>query len=455
MDQFRFPEGFLWGAATAAHQVEGMNQGNDWWEWEQVPGRIRDGSKSMRAADWWAGAAERDLALAASLGHNAHRMSVEWSRLEPEPGRYDDEAFARYRAILSAGRTNGLKMFVTLHHFTLPAWVARAGGFLNPEIIVRVGALARVCREQLGEHVDAWATFNEPSVLAYQAYAGRRWPPGLGSRPRAFIALRHMLLAHAAAYRDLRGGNAPVGLVLNMPVFDPARPRDRRDRSAAWLRNWLWSEVCVQALATGRLLPPLGAGVKVDPELRGSFDFLGLNYYGRYAVQFDRRARRQLFARHVQEPTVHTEHIDWGQIAPEGLTRNLLRLARLGKPLYVTENGIYDAADSRRPDYLVQHIAAVAKAIEQGADVRGYFHWSLVDNFEWAEGWSTRFGLIAVDPETQTRSPRPSASLYQMICQRNGLGPAVTAALEATQKSIPDAGSAGHDAPAAGAAVGS
>jgi beta-glucosidase len=411
-----FPPGFLWGAATAAHQVEGDNRLNDWWRWEQQPGRIRGGGRSGEAARWWAGEAERDLERAAALGHNAHRMSLEWSRLEPEPGRLDEAAFARYAQILTAGRAAGLKMLVTLHHFTLPLWVAQRGGFADPAIAARLAGLARACLQRLDGQVDAWATLNEPSVLAAAAYATTRWPPGSGSVVAGLRALRNMLHAHAAASAVLRAGSAPVGLVVNMPLFEPARPGAPQDRGIARAQDWTFNGVVLRALEGGRLLPPLGAGQRA-PGLAGSCDFIGLNYYGRYAVRFDPRAEG--LGRNVQTPTVRTETNDWGQPCAAGLTRQLLRLARLGVPLYVTENGLYDNTDSRRPRYLVDHVHAVADAIDAGADVRGYFHWSLVDNFEWAEGWTTRFGLLALDRQTQRRTPVESARVYERICRAN------------------------------------
>lgn len=179
--------------------------------------------------------------------------------------------------------------------------------------------------------------------------------------------------------------------------------------------------VFVDGLMSGRLLPPLVLTPQPAPTLRNTFDFVGVNYYGRYAVRFDPTVPGTLFGRHVQRPTVRTATSDWGQVYPEGLTRQLVRLGRLDAPLYVTENGIFDNADLVRPQYLVDHVHAVHRAIEQGADVRGYFHWSLVDNFEWAEGWRTHFGLIAVDPTTQRRRIKQSATVYAKICHENAV----------------------------------
>jgi len=417
-----FPEGFLWGAATAAHQVEGGNDGNDWWDWEQVPGRIADGTRSADACGWWTGRAESDLSAAAAMGHNAHRMGLEWSRLEPEDGRFDDAAFARYAAILDHLHGLGMQAMVTLHHFTLPRWAAARGGWGWPALAGRLGRLAQECGRRLGGRVDLWATINEPSVLGLGGYATRMWPPGRGSVPAYLGALRAMLAGHAAAFAALRRADpaTPVGIVLNAPRFEPARPGHPADRAAAAFQDWMLTGMLLRALDTGRLPPPLSVTGRRVPGLARAFDFLGLNFYGRFDVRVDPRAPATGFVRHVQPGTVRSERVDWGRPSPEGLADQLVRLSALRVPLYVTEHGVRDADDALRPDVIRGGVRGMADAIRRGADVRGYFHWSLIDNFEWAEGWSSRFGLIAVDPATQARTPRPSAGVYAAICRANG-----------------------------------
>jgi beta-glucosidase len=422
MEPVSFPPDFLWGAATAAHQVEGHNDNNDWWDWEAQPGRIHDGTRSGEAAGWWAGRAEEDLALAAELGQNAHRLGLEWSRLEPAPGTWNEEAFDRYEQILRAARGHGMTTMVTLYHFTLPRWAAAAGGWMWDELPARFERFCERCAARLAPLVDLWVTINEPGVLAYMSYGGPFWPPGLGSVRAGLSALAALMRAHALGYWAVHRmvTKARVGLVINAPLFEPARAWHPLDRLAAWAQDWGMTGAVMEALRRGFLVPPLAA---VPVRVRGlarSVDFLGLNYYGRMAVQFDPRAQTPL-GRHVQEPTTRTEWADWGQICPRGLTEQLVRLGKLGVPLYVTENGLYDNEDDKRPRFVVDHVRAVADAIGRGTDVRGYFHWSLVDNFEWAEGWSTRFGLIALDRETGKRTPRRSARVYASICRANGI----------------------------------
>jgi beta-glucosidase len=242
-------------------------------------------------------------------------------------------------------------------------------------------------------------------VYAMMSYGGKKWPPGAGSPIAQFQVLARLLRAHEAAHRALREASpgASVGIVLNAPAFDPDRPGKRRDRAVTFAQDHAF---------TGEVLRRLARS--------GSFDWLGLNYYGRYRVRFDPRAAPLLFGRHVQKNSIRHAEVDWGEPHPEGLTRLLVRFSALGKPVFVTENGVFDPTDEVRQRYLVEHVRAVGAAIAQGADVRGYFHWSLLDNFEWAEGYTTPFGLIAVDRATGERRPRPSAETYRRLIAAGG-----------------------------------
>jgi beta-glucosidase len=406
---------FLWGAATSSHQVEGDNRNNDWWLWERDHARrIRDGRGSGEAAQWWAGGAEIDLATAVELGHGAHRLSLEWSRLEPAPGRFDPKAFARYGDILDRARSLGLTLYVTLNHFTLPQWVGPSG-WLEPGLPDAFARYAVRAVDAFAPLVHAWATLNEPTVLAWKAYARRDWPPARGRPVDAAVALKQQLLAHAAAYRALaqRERKVDVGIVLSLPRIDPENPRSVFDQHAANAHRWLANGAVLQALETGRCHPPVGLWPTFHPELRGTLDHLGINYYGRYLVRFCPDAPLRLFGRHVQEPSIRTGTSDWGQPSAAGLVEQLRDLRRFGVPLYVTENGVFDPDDSQRPQFIRDHAAAVIRARNEGIDLAGYFHWSLIDNFEWAQGWSAPFGLISLDPKTQTRKVRPSARVLE------------------------------------------
>ena len=417
---FHFPPGFLWGTATASHQVEGDNVLNDWWRWEQEPGRIRDGGRSGRACDWWRNA-EADFDRAAALGQNAHRLSVEWSRVEPREGFFDDAALDRYRQMLRALRERGIEPMVTLHHFTNPLWLAEQGGWENPLAVERferyvthtVGALRDLCR--------LWCTINEPNVLAYMGWNEGKWPPGKRDFGLTMQVLRHLMRAHARAYHAIHRiqPEAMVGLAHNMVVFEPARPASPLDRLVTRLHDRMFNRLVLEAATAGR--EPGALVRRALAAMRDTCDFIGLNYYTRRLSAFDRRSPATLFGRTFLNPYGERSDGDYGEVYPEGLYRLLKRLARYGKPIYITENGIPDADDDRRPRFLIRHLHAMWRAIQQNVPVRGYFHWTLVDNFEWAEGWTLRFGLIEMDPETGERRPRPSAFLYAEVCRANAL----------------------------------
>lgn len=421
--ELRFPEGFLWGAATAAHQNEGMNVHNDFWAWEQAGNHTADGTVSGQAADWW-NRAEEDFDRAAELGLNTLRLSVEWSRIEPAPGKWNVAALGRYREMLQALRQRGIRPMVTLHHFTNPRWLSDRGGWLRPEVVPAFARYAAHVAEALGDLCDSWCTLNEPAVYAAFAYILGRWPGETGLLP--FIRVtRHQFRAHAAAYRAVRDvrPNARVGLVQHFAGFEPSDPGSRGDRLVAAVRDIALNWRLVEGVVTGRLKLPYGLGLRRHQGALNSSDFIGVNYYGRHPLRFDGGSPGTLFASPGQVRPERAWPVPWQdrEIDASGLERFLVRLARYGKPLFVTENGVADAEDGVRPGFILTHLAALHRALRKGADVRGYYHWTLVDNYEWAEGWTTRFGLFALDPKTQVRTPRPSARLFQEVVRANAI----------------------------------
>jgi beta-glucosidase len=378
------PPGFLLGCATSSHQIEGNNR-NDWTRWEDA-GRAHE--RSGRAADSWDRWRD-DLVCLEELGANAYRFSIEWSRLEPEEGRWDDAAADRYRAMISALRERGIASMVTLFHFTLPLWVADRGGVEwdgGAEAFFRFASRAA---RALGEP-DLWCTINEPNVYAYFGYLKGTFPPGISSLPRTVGAMRQLNRWHRAARRGLRdaGSKAPIGIAHHMRPMDPLRPTSIADRLAAGAGERLFHGIPERVLLDG--------------------DYIGLNYYSRDFVSS---------AGVVTSPVADRSDLGW-EIYPEGLHRCLQRLARFGKPIYVTENGVADASGARRPAFLRSHLDAVDRARAEGIDVRGYFHWSLIDNFEWAEGYGPRFGLYSVTPDTFERRPSSGVDVFREATRR-------------------------------------
>jgi beta-glucosidase len=424
----RMPDGFLWGAATAAHQNEGGNHNNQWAAWEQQPGRIHAGQRSGRATDWWdLETAASDFDRAAELGLNSLRLSVEWSRIEPEQGLFDQTALRKYAEMIGLLRARGLAPMVTLHHFTDPLWLTDLGGWENPLAADTFARFAGRVVEALGDQVTLWCTINEPTVYAYIGYNYGLFPPGVRSLPRTFNVLRRMLLAHARAYRTIHRlqNNACVGLAHHIRVYLPRDPARAADRRAAAIMDRLGNRSVYEAITKGRLTLPLGVGQRVTP-LIDTCDYIGVNYYTPVRVAFDPGQPGQLFMRESFAPGAELSDLTpsgeaYGEIDPGGLYLALRQAAAYGKPIYITENGVPDHDDDVRPRFIATHLAETWRAIRDGADVRGYYHWTLVDNFEWAAAWSLRFGLFELDPEADTRTARTSAAVYGRIAQANGV----------------------------------
>lgn len=417
----RFPDDFLFGCSTAAHQVEG-NLDNDWARMErEQPERIRDGSVSGIACDHHRLYRE-DLAMLAALQQNAYRFSIEWSRVEPRCGQFDRAELAHYADVVRTCRRLGIEPVVTLHHFTLPTWVADRGGVVGADTPWLFARFAAACTEAFGRDVRWWVTINEPAVVAVFGYLYGEWPPLQSSTSGFLAALRGMARMHAAGYRAVHevsrrnGRTAMVSLAHHERPLHPYNPRSPLDRAATVLPDILFNRWFLRACTTGRLAPPVGAGERV-PGLRGSMDYIGLNYYCNELVRFRLGSGRSMFAENVAEPTLPHSSFGWS-IEPDGLRRALEDLwQRFHRPILVTENGVADENDELRGGFLRDHLRAVGDAMAAGVDVRGYLHWSSMDNFEWAEGYSKRFGLFSVDRETMERTAKPSAAVYREMCR--------------------------------------
>lgn len=418
---FHFPRGFLWGTATASHQVEGNNTKNNWWTWEQQPGRIIQDDKSGLACDWWAGRWKEDFDRAKEAGQNAHRLSIEWSRIQPTPDYWDEGALDHYREIVRGLIERHMTPLVTLHHFTDPIWLAEMGGWENPEVKSYFNRFVAKVVEALKEYVTLWVTINEPNVLASEAYILGDWPPGKRDLRVSFKVMTHQVQAHAAAYHTIHKiqSQARVGIALQYRPFIPAKTWSPLDRWVSGLHTNVFNEFFPRALTTGVLRFPLY--FKRVPEAKGTLDYLGINYYTQEQVAFDLLKPRDIFSRRFFPPGADLS--DSGMIAnePAGMFTGLKWGSKFNLPVIITENGVDDASDRIRPRYLIQHLHQVWRAINFNFPVKGYFHWTLVDNFEWERGWTQRFGLWELDIENQTRKKRPSAGLYADICRTNGI----------------------------------
>jgi beta-glucosidase len=387
----RFPQGFLWGTATAAHQVEGGNWNNDWWAWEHTAGSACQ-EPSGDACDHWHRWPE-DVALVADLGFGAYRFSLEWSRIEPEEGEWSRVALDHYRAMCLGCRERGIEPIVTFHHFTTPRWLAARGGWTVP---ATADAFARFCERaarHLGDAMARACTINEPNIVATFGHLHGVFPPGERDADLRRRANEVFVAAHRRGVAAIRGAapGVPVGLTLAMSDYqavdggEAVRDLERRDMEDVFLA------------ATG------------------GDDFVGVQTYTRLRVGPD--------GLRSPEPGVPLTQMGY-EFWPEALGATIRRAWAVTEgrvPVLVTENGIGTADDGDRVRYVERALRGVLDCLSDGIDVRGYVHWSLLDNFEWAFGYGPTFGLVAVDRTTQVRTPKPSARWLGGIARANAL----------------------------------
>jgi len=421
---YHFPRGFLWGTATAAHQVEGNNTNNQWWKWEQ-DGHTQ--GTSGLACDWWGGRWREDFDRAAEGGQNAHRLSVEWSRIQPTPDIWDEDALERYRTMLRGLRERGMIPMVTLHHYTDPLWLEEFGGWETEAVVPLFEKFVRRTVEALKEYCTLWCTLNEPNGYALNGYVGGglsgNFPPGKNNLKLAMQVQANLIRAHSAAYRALHQiqPEARVGVAVHYRAFAPHHSWSPLDKLLTRNARVMLNEIIPMALSNGIMRSPLGT-IRI-PEAKGTQDYFGFNYYTKNHVTFDLRKPETMFS-----SALHARDADLSDKAflanePDGMFEVLKWVVRTfpNLPILVSENGFADAHDRVRPRYLAQHVHQMWRAVNFNWPIKGYFHWTLVDNFEWDQGWTLRFGLWGLDVETQKRIKRPSADLYAGICKGNGL----------------------------------
>lgn len=429
---YTFPRGFVWGTATSSHQVEGSNHNNDWSVWEEQPGKILNGDKAGLASGWWSGKWKDDLDRAVETGQNAHRLSIEWSRVQPTPDSWDEDAIEFYRQLLRGMHQRSLMPFVTIHHFTNPIWVTEFGGWENPEVIGWFEAYTRKIVAALKEYCKLWVTINEPNVYWFNGYVLGVFPPGKQDIPAAFKVAVNLVKAHAAAYKAIHELQpaAEVGIAHNAQTIIPERTWLPFDNWGAAIVSRAFNASFPEAIRNGKL-SILHRSERV-PEAVGTQDYFGLNYYTQTQFRFNPFNAKGLFHElRFEKDDLLSEN---GFIAnkPDGFYSALKWAKSFGLSIYVSENGVEDGKDTMRPRYLVEHLHQLWRAVNYNWPVKGYFHWSLVDNFEWERGWSQRFGLWGLDINTLARIRRKSVDVYQSICQDNAISS------QMVQKYVPD-----------------
>jgi beta-glucosidase len=439
-----FPQHFLWGAATSAYQVEGSPLADGagpsiWHRFAHTPGTIRDGDTGDVACDHYR-RFRGDVALMRELGLNAYRFSIGWARVLPEgTGAVNSSGLDHYERLVDELLANGIQPMATLYHWDLPAALDDRGGWLNPDVAQWFAEYARTVFRRLDDRVRLWATINEPWVVADGGYLLGVLAPGHRSPYEAPRASHNLLRAHAASVAAYRAeGRHQIGLVVNLEPKVPASP-SAEDVAATQRADAYMNRQYLDPALLGRCpeeLPEIfgDAWPAWAPEevaaLRAPGDFVGVNYYTRSVTRADPEAWPLRSSAVRQEGARHTE-IGW-EVYAQGLADTLRWVKqRYGDvPLYVTENGAAfpdppqvpagGVEDPLRVAYLREHLRAVRGALAAGCDVRGYFVWSLLDNLEWAHGYSKRFGLVHVDFATQRRTPKASARFYSTVIASNG-----------------------------------
>lgn len=420
-----FPRDFLWGTATSATQIDGGDRASDWYHFCQKPGRILDGGSSDPACDHW-NRYESDFALMKSMGLGAYRFGVDWSRFQPTAdSEFDTAALEHVRGMLASLKRKNIRPLLTLHHFAVPQWWLEKGGFVHEANLGDFYRFARFIVEGVGDLVEDYITFNEPNIYALLSYVMGVWPPahkGLYGYIENMKVQRSMVLAHFTLYdmiREIHGRKnfktPRISIAKHMRLMDPKNPESRLDVDRANVADYRLNRLVPDCIHSGRMLPPFGSGEQIhDP---AAWDFFGLNYYSRDFVNFSLLKPQMLFINVQTSNDAPKNDLGW-EIYPEGLERLLLDVhARYGLPIRITENGTADAADAFRGQYLIDHLQAMQRAMLAGVAVEGYYHWSFMDNFEWAEGYTARFGLVEVDFATQNRTVRPSGNLYSQVAR--------------------------------------
>ena len=400
-----FPNGFVWGSATASYQVEGGIENNDWAQ------AARDGRvpAAGRACDHYI-RYEEDFDIAKSLSQNAHRFSIEWARVEPEEGKFDEVAIEHYRKVLQALRDRGLEPFVTLYHWTLPLWFVKKGSWLARDSHEIFGRYCGHVVEGLGDSAKFWITINEPLVFSSHGYLKGNWPPFKKNLISWLRVVSKLIMSHNVAYKKIKAVNPN----LNIGVAKHNINFESNKNPLNWLLSrfmiWFWNHHFLKSIKQ---------------------DFIGLNYY---------------FHRKFGDKEKYEKNDMGWDIYPKGIYNVLIELKKYSKPIYITENGLADAVDTKRAKFIKEHLQWVLRAIHpvrslahasgvspkdlgeatsngvnDGVDVRGYFYWSLLDNFEWAHGFDPRFGLVEMNYDTLERKIRPSAYEYKKICESNSI----------------------------------
>jgi beta-glucosidase len=424
MEAFSLPRTILLGTATASLQIEGGDKNNSWYDWSSRGNTTRDGKSSLAGNGHWRRMKE-DVALMKRMNTRIYRMSVEWARIEPEKGVFDEKALRHYEREIEMLQKAGIKVMLTAHHFSNPLWFEKNGGWENPESADDFASFVTVIAERFAPLVSDWCTINEPNIYLMMGWFSGDWPPGKKGSITGYIrAAKNMIRAHRLSYAAIHMERAAqgfkdtrVGMALHLRYMVPST-KSLLDRFAVRIAERLFHGLFVKGMVEGRRIFPLS----FLPSFRkGTFaDFFGINYYTRDLVSFMPDPAKMFVSVKVEDGAPKND-LGW-EIYPEGLYHLAKRYyARYRLPICITENGIADAKDGKRARFIYDHLYQLKRLCDEGVPVLCYCHWTNMDNFEWAEGYTARFGLVSIDYKSMKRTIRTSGRFYAEICRDNGI----------------------------------
>jgi beta-glucosidase len=400
---------FLWGVATSAFQLEGSPNA-DWTSWDRTLGERPEITNHYSLY-------REDLALLRDLGVNAYRFSLEWSRMQPRENTWDEKAIEHYEEVVAILRSYNIEPMVTLHHFTHPLWFIKRYPWHTDASVDKFLEYVEKIVARLGG-VKFWITFNEPYVLVLAGYFEGCTPPAIRDVPLGVAALTNILRAHAGAYDIIHSAcpDAQVSVAHNMAALAPWKRWNPMDRLLARIAKYFYNHSMLDAFLTGtlRVKFPFVAEKKIAVPIKGKLDFFGVNYYTRIHMRFNPFKKMGVEMRHRDIDGYGLTDMGW-EIHPKGLEKVLRYASRLSVPLMITENGIATRDSQKKIAFMKRHIDVIERCLRDGMDIRGYFYWSLIDNYEWLQGLDAHFGLYRVDFDTLRRTPTNAASYYSYI----------------------------------------
>lgn len=395
----KFPEGFLWGAATAAHQIEG-GLNNDWSEWEKSDLRIKNLTKrGLNPENYFSGKAcnsyelfDEDLRCIKEINASTYRFSIDWSRIEPEEGKWNEKGINYYKDVVKKLKSNNIQPFITLWHWPLPLWIKNKGGWENKKTVEFFLRFVEKIISELGDEVNFWTTLNEPDVYSAHSYWQGDWPPQKKNLFSYLKVLQNLLLAHKTVYQKIKSIKPKLNIgITKQNVYFEAYKNKPVNKILKKIADWWWNFYILN-------------------QLKNNLDFISINHYHHNRINY---------GFNKNENKIMSD-FGW-ELYPESIYYVLIDLKKYNKPIYITEHGLADEKDKYRAWYIIECLKNIHKAIAEGVDVKSYLHWSLLDNFEWAEGFTKKFGLYSVDRKTFKRTARPSAKIYAEICKNNAL----------------------------------